>query len=280
MKKLVPFSLSLLILFPFMNSCMMTFGNFPGYSSPLHTVDFYESLALSLGGTLSLEGIDGNIDISGWDREKVEVYAERRIPLYAGRGVMWQPIGRYLPKIDIDQFEDFVKINTRPPKREENASTVDYFINVPRHIQLKDIIARRGDIFVSDLYGEVVIELEEGEIKVDNFSGSLHVSLGVGSVEASLMDLRSEDEIRISAEEGDIIVYLQEDVSAQMEASTLEGEVKNEFNPEEGPSANRISFHTGGEEAVISLSTSKGNISIKKYKEKNGKILEVVDSLS
>ncbi len=57
-----------------------------------------------------------------------------------------------------------------------------------------------------------------------------------------------------------------------MEASTLEGEVTNEFNPEEGPSANRISFHTGGEEAYISLSASKGNIFIKKYKEKNRQI--------
>jgi hypothetical protein len=57
-----------------------------------------------------------------------------------------------------------------------------------------------------------------------------------------------------------------------MEASTLEGKVTNEFNPDEEPSSNKISFHTSEEGAIISLSTSKGNILIKKIQEDNGKI--------
>lgn len=280
MKKLIPFILSLLFFFFFMNSCMVTFGDFPGYSAPWYSVRDYESLNLKMGGILSLENIDGNIEVLGWDKDKVKLYAEKSIPFSAGRGAIWQPMGRFLPKIDIDQIEDFVKIKTQPAEWDDDSSAVDYFLKVPRHIYLRDIVARRGDIIIYDLYGEAFIELEQGEINVDNFSGTLHVSLGVGSVEASLMDLRKEDEIRISAEEGDIIVYLQKDVRAQMEASTLEGKVTNEFNPDEGPSSNRISFNTGDEGAFISLSTSKGNILIKKIQENNGKILEVVDSLS
>lgn len=227
-----------------------------------------------------MENIDGNIDILGWDKSRVKFYAEKSIPFSSDRRVIWQPIGRFLPKIDIDQIEDFVKIKTLPTKQEDDTSVVDYFLNVPQHIHLRDIVAKRGDIIISDLYGEAFIDLEQGEIKVDNFSGSLQVSLGVGSVETSLMDLRKEDEIRISVEEGDIIVYLQKDVRAQIEASTLEGEVTNEFNPDEGSSSNRISFRTGDEGAYISLSTSKGNILIKKTQENNVQILEVVDSLS
>jgi hypothetical protein len=280
MKKLISFILSLLIFFPFMNSCMVTFGDFPGYSSPWYSVGDYESLDLKMGGTLSLENIDGNIDISGWEKDRVEVHAKKSIPFSSGRRAIWQPIGRFIPKIDIDQIEDFVKIKTLPAERDDDMNAVDYFLNVPQHIHLRDIVARRGDIIISDLYGEAFIELEQGKVKVDNFSGSLHVSLGVGSVKASLMDLRNEDEIRISAEEGDIIVYLQKDVRAQIEASTLEGEVTNEFNPDEGPSSNRISFRTGDEGAYLSLSTSKGNISIRKIQGNNEQILEVVDSLS
>jgi hypothetical protein len=267
MKKLLPFILSLLAFFPFINSCVVTFGDFPGYSAPWYSVRDYESLDLKMGGTLSLENIDGNIDILGWDKDKVKLYAEKRTPFSSNRRVIWQPIGRFIPKIDIDQIEDFVKIKTLPVEQNDSRSNVDYFLNVPQHIYLRDIVARRGEIVVSDLYGEAFIELEEGKINVDNFSGSLHVSLGVGSVEARLMDLRKEDEIRISAEEGDVIVYLQKDVRAQIEASTLEGEVTNEFNPDEELSSNRISFHTGEKGAYISLSTSKGDISIKKVKE-------------
>lgn len=269
MKKRLPFILSLLIFLPFMNSCMVTFGDFPGYSAPWYSVGDYESLDLKMGGTLSLENIDGNIDILGWDKDRVKLYAEKRTPFSSDRRVIWQPIGRFIPKIDIDQIEDFVKIKTLPTERNDNRFTVDYFLNVPEHIHLRDIVARRGDIIISDLYGEAFIELEQGEIKVDNFSGSLHVSLGVGAVEINLMDLRQEDEIRISAEEGDIIVYLQKDVRAHIEASTLEGKVTNEFNPDEEPSTNKISFIISEEGAYISLVTSKGNISIKKSKENN-----------
>jgi hypothetical protein len=258
---------------------MVTFGDFPGYSTPWYSVGDYESLDLVMGGTLSLENIEGNIDILGWDKARVKVYAKKSTPFSSGRRVIWQPVGRFIPKIDIDQIEDFIKIKTLPTEQDDNRSTVDYFLNVPRHIHLRDIVARRGDIIISDLYGESFIELEQGKIKVENFSGSLHVSLGVGLVKTSLMDLRKEDEITISAEEGDIIVYLQKDVRAQIEASTLEGEVTNEFSPDEGPSSNRISFHTSEEGAYISLSTSKGNILIKKNQENNGQIIEVVDCL-
>lgn len=226
-----------------------------------------------------MENFDGNIDILGWDKDRVKVYAKKSTPFSPGRRVIWQPIGRFIPKIDIDQIEDFVKIKTLPTEQDDSRSTVDYFLNVPRHIHLRDIIARRGDIIISDLYGEVFVELEQGEINVENFSGSLHVSLGVGSVEANLMDLRKEDEIGISAEEGDIIVCLEKDVHARIEASTLEGKVTNEFNPDEGPSSNRISFQTSEDGAYISLSTLKGNILIKKSQGNNGQILEVVDSL-
>jgi len=269
MKKLILLALSLVVLFPFMNSCIVTFGDYPGYTTPWHTVEHYKSVFLSSGGTLSLENINGNIDILGWEKDEVEVYAEKNIPLSHGRRMIWWPSGRFLPKIDIDRFEDFIKIKTRPTNGNENVSAVDYFLNVPRHIRLKDIIARKGDIIISDLYGEAFIELGEGEIEIENFSGSLHVSLGAGSVRASLMDLRSEDEIRISNETGDIVVYLQEDVRARMEASTLEGKINNEFNPDEGPSPNKVSFQTGVEGAYISLSASKGNILIKKLREDN-----------
>ncbi len=279
MRKIILFIGSLLIFFPFMNSCMVTFGDFPGYSTPWYSVGDYESLDLVMGGTLSLENFDGNIDILGWDRDRVKVYAKKSTPFSSSRRVIWQPIGRFIPKIDIDQIEDFVKIKTLPTEQDDSRSTVDYFLNVPRHIHLRDIVARRGDIIISDLYGEAFVELEQGEINVENFSGSLHVSLGVGTVETSLMDLRNEDEIRISTEEGDIFVLLEKDVRARIEASTLEGTVTNEFNPDEGPSSNRISFHTSEEGAYISLSTSKGNILIKKSQGNDGQILEVVDCL-
>ncbi len=267
MKKYIPLALGLFVFFPLMNSCLVTFGDFPGYRTPWHTVEFYESVSLNSGGTLSLEARNGNIEILGWDKDKVEVYAERNIPFSSGRRAMWQPYGGNLPKIEIERFEDLVKIKTSPVDQDEYVSAVDYFLNVPQHIYLRNIVARRGDIIISDLYGEAFVELVKGKISVDNFSGSLHASLGEGTVTASLVDIRNEDEVRISTEEGDIVVYLQEDIRALIEAGTLDGKISNEFDPEEDPSSNKISFQTNDEGALISLSASKGNILIKKSRE-------------
>ena len=264
--RLAPIAILFMAVFPFISSCIVSMGDYPGYQVGRPWTEFHKSVSLRPGGTLALENVNGNVEIVGWDRDKLELYVERNITRSPSWLTRWQPWWRVIPKIDFDKFEDFIKIKAYPARRGENLPAYDFYLNVPHHIYLKNIVSRTGDIVIADLYGEIVIESMKGNVKVENFSGSLHMSLGEGSVEADLVDLRSEDEVRISTENGDIVLYLESSVRARVEANAPAGKIANAFFPEKIPSSGKIAFELGEGGTYISLYSATGDIHIKEFK--------------
>jgi DUF4097 and DUF4098 domain-containing protein YvlB len=132
-------------------------------------------------------------------------------------------------------------------------------------VNLKDVRNELGDIRIVDIYGKVRVNLEEGIIKVENFSGSLDLSLVRGSVEAELLDVRKDDNVRITTREGDITLYLQPDVNVKIEAATGNGGISSDFDLGLPLPSKKVSARLGSlEEAVVSLSALIGNIRLKK----------------
>lgn len=248
----------------FLSGCIVAVVNYADPEGALPVEEFHRSVAFDPGGTVSVRNFDGRIEVRGWDEDEVEVTAEKVVHRPHETRVMLFRQDFLFPKIEFDEFEDYINIKTRVPNRKEDECTVDYWINVPHSIDLKNIIARDGEISISDLYGEVIIELREGDIEVDNFSGSLTASVITGSIHASLYDLRNQDEIRLTAKQGDITLLLQPDVEARIEASFPNGEMMCEFETDEQPSENRLSFQIGEEGASIAVSALNGDIHIKK----------------
>ena len=192
------------------------------------------------------------------------MYAERRTPRTKERRLRILKFDNYIPKIDIDSFESFIKIRTIPAPAEDASNVVDYFIRVPEAVILKDIMNRRGDIVIADLYGEVYAETQEGDVTVDNYSGSLYVSVETGNVRARIFDLRNEDEIVLSSGIGEITLYLQPDVSARLEMFAPNGEIVNEFTSESPLPLKTSSLELGEGHAWISITAENGNITLKK----------------
>jgi hypothetical protein len=210
---------------------------------------------------------NGQIEIYGWDRDEVEIFAGNVFPAWQERRIRIFSLGRFKPRVDVDKFEDFIKIRTRLTTDEPMRHGVDYELNVPRSVFLKEVVGRRGAIRIADLYGEAFIELEEGEVRVENFSGSLMVSVVRGSVILELFDLRSEDEITVTTNKGDITVNLQPEVDAQVEARAPNGSISSEFDLRVPLPAKEVSSRTGGAEgALLSLEASDGDIQIRKIK--------------
>lgn len=266
MKKIWPFALSILILFSFLSSCIIAVVDYADSTGISPGEEFHRILPLEFGGTLSLENINGDIEIYGWDKNEMEVLAEKLSPYPYKRRVHLFQWGYSLPKIDIDKFEDFIKIRTRTASGRET-DVVNYYINVPQSIRLKDIIAGEGNVLISDLYGEVYVELRNGDIEIDNFSGSLTASVIKGSIRTSLYDLRREDEIIITTEQGDIIVYLQPEVNVRIEVSTPNGDIFSEFDFGKSLLTEKVSTEIGENGAFLSLTTLNGDIRMKKIKE-------------
>lgn len=267
------FLFGLFLLVGWGSACYMAYVDYQvptGYPSSLK---FQRSTTFKSGGTLSLRTFDGDIEILGWESELLDLEADRMPSLPEQSGVVistwdWE---KYTPKVDFEKKDGMVKINTRSTDKEGKNTVVNYYISVPQAVNLQDIIARDGDIVIGDLYGDVHVTLRKGHLNVDNFSGSLSAAVEEGSIQSTLFDLRQEDEIKLRCQKGDITISLEADVNAKIEASSPKGEIYIEFDVNKSESENRISAQLGKEGALIVLSTSDGDIRVRKIIERKRK---------
>ncbi len=262
MKKFVLFLIGLSMLF--YGSCFYIRVDYPNERGKTPLEEFHKNIPLSPGGTLSLRNGNGNVEIHGWETEELNVYAEKMIQLPDRAKLYVFPRKDFAPGIVFDKFEDFIKIRTKNISEENEASFVDYYIDVPHSINLKDIVVRRGNITINEVYGDAFLDLTEGDIVVENFSGSLTASVIQGSVMASLFDLREEDEIIIDSREGDITLSLQENANARFVVVCPEGDISSDFDLDLPADEKEIDTQSGENGPRISLSASRGNVRIKK----------------
>jgi hypothetical protein len=258
-------SLFLLILsILLLSSCFYIQVEYPPERGRIPLDEFHKSVRFSPGGTLSLANVNGNVEIHGWEREELEVYAEKMIQLPDRTKFYVYPRKDFSPGIVFDKFENFIKIRTKNVSENKEVGFVDYFIDVPRSINLKDIVVRNGNIHISGVYGDACLDLIEGDIKVENFSGSLTLSVIRGSVNVSLFDLREQDEIVITSRDGNINLSLQENASAHLVAAFPDGEISSEFEIDVPPGDKKIDTQWGENGPRISLTAMRGNIKITK----------------
>jgi len=227
---------------------------------------FTRIVALEPGGTLQLDNVLGDIEIRGWDKPEVEITAEEDwgIPF---RGRIWVP-GRRIgtPDVEVETVDRVVKIRARLPEREQEIRSLHFSLNVPRSVNLDGIRAKEGDVTIADIYGKVRVEVERGRIQVENFSGSLDLTVGRGSVDAEVLDVRPDDVLKIVARNGDISLLLPGDAAVRVEAAAG-GAITSEFDLGRELPARKADGRIGaGEGAALTLSAPQGNIRLLKAK--------------
>jgi DUF4097 and DUF4098 domain-containing protein YvlB len=248
----------------FLGSCFYIQVEYPPERERAPVEEFHKNVPFSPGGTLSLSNVNGNVEIHGWEKEELEVYAEKMIQIPDKTKLYVFPRNSFTPGIVFDKFENFVKIRTKNGSEEKDFGFVDYFVDVPHSINLKDILSSKGDILISEVYGDAYLDLLEGDITVENFSGSLTASTIRGSISASLFDLREQDKIVITSREGNITLTLQEKSSAHLVIACPEGEISSEFEIDMPPGAKNIDTEWGENGPLISLTALRGDIRINK----------------
>ena len=252
MKKLFFGILVLVVLLGMEGACYFQIPDYPSSSVYYPDPGFRRAVDFLSGGTLSLRNFDGNIEISGWEAERLELFAEKKNPEL---------------QIDFDKSADMVNINARCPNEEGKGCATEFYLDVPQDISLKEIIGRDGDVLIRDLYGEVAVKMRKGFIEVDNFSGSLTAAVTEGSIRARILDLREKDEVKLLSENGDIILYLEPEVKAEIKGFAPNGQIFNEFSTEEPESKHKLSVQLGENGALLSLTALNGDIRIREIEE-------------
>src|SRR5579863_10339879 len=122
-------------------------------SSDRYREDFHYSFPLSAGGSLRLENFNGSVEISGWDKNTVDVDGTK----YANTEYRLREM-----KIDIVPSSSSINIRTIPPIDHRGNSGARYTIHVPRKTELSSIVSSNGKITVESIEGASHLRTSNG----------------------------------------------------------------------------------------------------------------------
>jgi Toastrack DUF4097 len=235
--------------------------------------EFRKTFDLQPGGTVSVENAAGNVEITGWEKAAVEVVAQGT----DGEGAKKRKVRAYgfwelKPDVEVKRSDGGLVIRTRPSDGpgEGEPAAVDYMIRVPNSVLLRGVRIGDGNLTVADVFGRLEASLENGDLHVVNFSGSIDASVGAGAIDVEALDLRSDDAISLSSEEGDIVLRLEPGTSADLDAEAPRAEVRSDLDPGVKTPAPRVKGRMGDGGADIRLSAANGRIEILAVKDAPG----------
>jgi len=238
--------------------------------------------------------MNGAVEISGWDRDTVEITGTK----YAATEQLLRSM-----RIDVQQSADAIRVRTIPPSGTRGNMGARYTIRVPRRVELERIASSNGHVEARDLEGPARIRTSNGGVRASNTKGMLEIETSNGSIDVNdhfggvtahtsnarvhvdltdpepnrpirlessnggiTLKLRSlkGNNIRLSTSNASINLSLPEDAGAQLRANTSNGHVRSDLPLQGTIAKSHADGKLGAGGPYIELSTSNGGINLQK----------------
>ncbi len=222
--------------------------------------DSLRSFSFQPGGRLSIEASNGSVEISGWDRESVEI-----------AGVPRDSNGD--SQIQIVKADHTLRIRGLTA---DNSETIR--IHVPRRITLDAVASTNGEIRVSGIEGDVSLKSSNGRIEASNVRGLLQVHSSNGAIVVNRQDgsawihssngpieigAISAAPLEIQTSNGPIIVRVPAALNADLNARTSNGTIQSDFDVRPGViKRTHLEGVIGSGGPMLKLSSSNGAIQL------------------
>jgi len=221
------------------------------------TEQFHRTVALSANGRVSLDNVNGDAEITGWDRNEVQIDAVKK-----GRDQQKLDEAR----IEVENGSDYVKIRTQLPHNHtnNNPASVHYTLHVPQNARLDRISLVNGALTIEKVGGEVDASLVNGNAHISDLAGEASISSVNGTIEANYASLNKVREIKLKSVNGSIDLGLPASPNADFKVSTVNGGIKSDFPlTVQGTFGGRhISGKLGNGGTQIEMSNVNGSIHI------------------
>ena len=191
------------------------------------TEEFHQTYPLTANGRVELSNINGAVHISGWDRNEVKVDAVKRA---------WSKKRLDEAKIKINSSENSISIRTEYPDhnhtfwndgQHDQPASVEYTLTVPRNARLDTIDLVNGSLDLEGVSGEIKASCVNGKLAAHNLGGRADLSTVNGKLEANVDHLESP--LEVSSVNASVLVTLPSDAKADLEASTVNGSISDDF---------------------------------------------------
>jgi DUF4097 and DUF4098 domain-containing protein YvlB len=164
--------LSLLLLaFPFTGCDVEDFG---GGALDHFKEDFHLSYPLKPGGVLTIDNLNGSVEISSWEKDEVEV-----------NGVKYCISAERLRGMRVEGTQSGNRLTLRSilPEGKRSGCGAKYTIRVPKKITLDGIVSSNGKIRVENIAGEARLQTSNGGIQVRALEGKLDARTSNASID-------------------------------------------------------------------------------------------------
>lgn len=211
------------------------------------------------GGRLTVQTGRGNILIEAWNRPAVQLKAIKTTDSESDLDAVRIDIGGTADEVNIASLAQAgIKVQR---------TRVDYQLRVPAEVDLKLVRTDRGRVQIAGTNGRAVVRVQNGALRITDFSGSLEAVTVNGEVDAAFARVDPKGFISIETFNGDIRLRLPKAVAPHFEVRTLNGSVQSEFpivvEKVFGP---QIAHDAGAANApFVNLVSVTGDIHINRY---------------
>jgi DUF4097 and DUF4098 domain-containing protein YvlB len=210
---------------------------------------------LASGATFSVKGINGNVEIEGWDEAKAEVTVIKQ-----GGSVE----DRRAVQVKASHNDGQLSLETAPTAS-GNGVDVRYEVKLPRSLRQVEIKTVNAGVKVSDMSGPLTVKAQNASVELEDVTGATEIKLVNGQIKASY-DAQLESSQQLSTVNGKIEVELDDDINADIDAHTVSGNIELEgdfnFKVEKKIVGQQASGRVGSGGNFISIKTVNGPIAI------------------
>lgn len=140
--------------------------------------------------------------------------------------------------------------------------------------KVKATITQQGNITINQPKGNVQAMSNKGTVQIRDSIGNLSANVNQGKIDIRCKSLPAKREIRCSIKQGNILLYLPQNIQSSIIADTIEGTITSvqpiTLKPLTTPLNNdywayvkkHINGYINGEDASIKLSTTHGDIKL------------------
>lgn len=209
------------------------------------------------GGSVSVENVQGDITIEGWDRAEAEVVVVKTASDPDGRAEDVQ--------VAVELSEQALKLRSVYPRPSDVPIRVDYRLRVPRQGRLERLRTVEGNIYVRDFEGPVDARTLHGNIEQENVSGHVVARVINGNIGISLRALPERAApLHLETVNGHVFLILPPRANADLALSTVAGRIDTPYafavSEAPGDTSRKARLGRGGVE--IHLRTIRGDIHV------------------
>lgn len=225
--------------------------------------DFHYSYPLKDGGRLSIETFNGNVEVSGWDEQTVDISGTKFGP---------SPDAADSLPIETDHLADSVSIRVVRPSGRWGSWGARFLVKIPRRAVVDLIRTSNGQIHVIDAAGPSRLRSSNGAIRVEALQGGVDAQTSNGMVE--LVDVTGDTVVRTS--NGRIRA---DHLQGSLQANTSNGAIAASLSGKASRPL-RLQTSNGGVDATLQqnfdndvrIRTSNGHITLRLPAEANARV--------